>query len=711
MPQATPYERKYDLTNDDGQDLRTQLDIELDDVARCFLETLTNLALIQRDDGQLANKSVGVEQLKAELIAGFNPPAPFQPYRVYEVSDSFVTDAGKWYIVNTAFTATADPADNLDDITLVYDFAAVRTDTIAAKDAAEAAQAAAELARDEAQTAQAGAETAQTAAEAAQSGAETAETGAINARNTAENARDAAELARDAAQLAETNAESAQAAAELAFDNFDDRYLGQKTSAPATDNDGNALLEGALYWDTTAKGLYVWDGTAWQANDVVALSQDASNVNVSTSTGTQTLVSALNDRLNKDAAVTTFNSVSDMKAGLMRDGQTHAYTAGEIILWLGYYSAGDGGGNIAIVESSTDAEDGVTVFSLGGGLIARVKSKEITWLQAGMKPEAGFDNKPIIQAVIDNTQIVRFKESPGTYEYYSTILFRYGQTPMQFGTGSVYDSGSSGLPVLKKMFNGRGMEVKSKQNSIRGFLHRGQGDAAEDTTAIGIVSYQEVEIDIWSRDHGGSGVLLYNTEDDADIGADSNCNNSRINIRGAFHGDDLVRTQAGVIATNGLNLNALEINVFKAFENIGYAVDNNAGFGNMINVFYCEGSTITGAIRLNGTDCSAFLGYCEGPGVTSPMIDLTSNAQRNSVRIGFITSAGADFDDRGTNNRIDRYSGTTSNQPLSFFKLDVTNSVRLRGTNRADAQPASLFTETSNDLLWKAGDGTITRLV
>jgi hypothetical protein len=30
--------------------------------------------------------------------------------------------------------------------------------------------------------------------------------------------------------------------AEQAFDAFDDRYLGQKSSAPSTDNDGNLLI-------------------------------------------------------------------------------------------------------------------------------------------------------------------------------------------------------------------------------------------------------------------------------------------------------------------------------------------------------------------------------------------------------------------------------------------------------------------------------------
>ena len=44
-------------------------------------------------------------------------------------------------------------------------------------------------------------------------------------------------------QTAKTAAEVAQTAAETAFDNFDDRFLGTKTSNPSLDNDGkNALL-------------------------------------------------------------------------------------------------------------------------------------------------------------------------------------------------------------------------------------------------------------------------------------------------------------------------------------------------------------------------------------------------------------------------------------------------------------------------------------
>jgi hypothetical protein len=57
-------------------------------------------------------------------------------------------------------------------------------------------------------------------------------------------------------------AASATAAAE-SYDSFDDRYLGSKSSAPSVDNDGNALITGALYWNSVSNAMFAWTGSAW----------------------------------------------------------------------------------------------------------------------------------------------------------------------------------------------------------------------------------------------------------------------------------------------------------------------------------------------------------------------------------------------------------------------------------------------------------------
>jgi hypothetical protein len=66
----------------------------------------------------------------------------------------------------------------------------------------------------------------------------------------------------DVAGSATAAAASATAAA-ASYDSFDDRYLGAKSSAPSVDNDGNALLTGALYWNSVTNVMFVWSGSAW----------------------------------------------------------------------------------------------------------------------------------------------------------------------------------------------------------------------------------------------------------------------------------------------------------------------------------------------------------------------------------------------------------------------------------------------------------------
>ena len=105
---------------------------------------------------------------------------------------------------------------------------------------------------------------------------------------------------KNAAETAKTAAEAAKVAAELAYDNFDDRYLGVKTSDPSTDNDGNALLDGALFFDTTLNVLKVYDqgNTSWKRTTPTTSEQ----ANINTVSGISSDVTTVADN---DANVTT----------------------------------------------------------------------------------------------------------------------------------------------------------------------------------------------------------------------------------------------------------------------------------------------------------------------------------------------------------------------------------------------------------------------
>lgn len=72
-----------------------------------------------------------------------------------------------------------------------------------------------------------------------------------------------AQEAIDAATSANANAQNV---ADI-YDSFDDRFLGTHASDPTVDNDGDALVAGALYFNTLSNILKVYNGTAW--NDTV----------------------------------------------------------------------------------------------------------------------------------------------------------------------------------------------------------------------------------------------------------------------------------------------------------------------------------------------------------------------------------------------------------------------------------------------------------
>ena len=142
-------------------------------------------------------------------------------------------------------------------------------------------------------TSQTAAANSATAAANSATAAATSETNAANSANSASSSATTATTKASEASTSATNAENAKNAAEAALDTFDDKFLGSKASDPTVDNDGNALTDGALYFNTTDNVMKVYDlgNTQWkqltpttsqQANiDTVA----ANNTNITTVAG------------------------------------------------------------------------------------------------------------------------------------------------------------------------------------------------------------------------------------------------------------------------------------------------------------------------------------------------------------------------------------------------------------------------------------------
>jgi hypothetical protein len=126
-----------------------------------------------------------------------------------------------------------------------------------------------------------------------------AATSATSAANSASAAATSATSASTSASSASTSASSAQtsatsaansaSAAAASYDSFDDRYLGAKSTAPTLDNDGDALIVGATYWNTPLSAMYAWSGSAWIAISATsAVASVAGTANRITSTGGST---------------------------------------------------------------------------------------------------------------------------------------------------------------------------------------------------------------------------------------------------------------------------------------------------------------------------------------------------------------------------------------------------------------------------------------
>lgn len=159
---------------------------------------------------------------------------------------------------------------------------AAATSATSAATSASSASASASAAATSASSASTSASSALTSANSASASASAAATSAASAAVSEAAAATSAASASTSAASALTSANSAQTSAtsaassavsaEAAWDQFDDRYLGAKSSDPSVDNDGNPLVTGALYFNTSLPGMKVYNGSSW---DIVA--PDTSN--------------------------------------------------------------------------------------------------------------------------------------------------------------------------------------------------------------------------------------------------------------------------------------------------------------------------------------------------------------------------------------------------------------------------------------------------
>jgi hypothetical protein len=158
-----------------------------------------------------------------------------------------------------------------------------------------------------------------------------------NFANTASNAANAANAARDAALTA--------------ADNFDDVYLGSKTSDPTLDNDGDALTAGDLYYNSVGTVLKYYTGSAW--------------VSI-TSGGITDLVQDTTPQLGGNLDVNTFSITSTSNANITLQPNG----TGDVVLSADTVKIGDANTDAVL---TTDGTGDITISTNSGSNSGTVK--------------------------------------------------------------------------------------------------------------------------------------------------------------------------------------------------------------------------------------------------------------------------------------------------------------------------------------------------
>ena len=183
---------------------------------------------------------------------------------------------------------------------------------------------------------------------------------AFTSETNANLAKEAAETAQGLAETAQGLAEDAQEAAELALDAFDDVYLGSKASDPTLDNDGNPLVSGALYYNTTTNALKVYKGSSW----ATLTDSDAGGLLAANNLSDLTSAATARTNLGLGTAATTASSdYATAAQGALADTSVQPADIGTAAAQdVGYFATAAQG---ALADTATQPADLATVATTG----------------------------------------------------------------------------------------------------------------------------------------------------------------------------------------------------------------------------------------------------------------------------------------------------------------------------------------------------------
>ena len=224
-----------------------------------------------------------------------------------------------------------------------------------------------------------------------------AATSAANAATSETNAANSA----TAASGSQTNAAASALAAANSYDDFDDRYLGPKATAPTVDNDGDALVLGSLYFNTASDTMQVYGSSGWvPAGSSVNGTSERFKY---TSTAAQTTFSGADDNSNSLSYDSGFLDVYLSGVRLV-NGTDFTATSGTSIQLTTGASVGDilevvTFGTFTLSNQSIDDMTDVSISSLSSGQV--LKYNGTAWVNGTDESEVVNDTTPQLGGNLD----------------------------------------------------------------------------------------------------------------------------------------------------------------------------------------------------------------------------------------------------------------------------------------------------------------------
>ena len=237
------------------------------------------------------------------------------------------------------------------------------------------------------------------------SNAATSETNAASSATAAATSATNSASSATASATSASAAQTAQAATELAFDNFDDKFLGTKASDPTVDNDGNALVEGSMYYNSTDNVIKFYSGSAWQAPSVTATNAatsattSASNASTSATNAatseTNAATSAASSLTSANNAAASYDSFDDRYLGAKSSAPTTDNDGNSLLTGALYWNS-----TLDKMYVYTGA-----IWTVATGSIPGIKMEFVYTATAGQTAFTGSDDNSET-LVMDDTKLV-----------------------------------------------------------------------------------------------------------------------------------------------------------------------------------------------------------------------------------------------------------------------------------------------------------------